>query len=283
MDQVRDDRVLATTKWVSICIVPVLVSAFVILYFFPGETPELWAWTIRSRMTAMFMGAGYLAGAWFFIRAATAKQGHRVNKGLLAITVFTALLELSTILHWGTFNHGHVSFWAWILLYTVTPVLLPLLWVMNSRTDPGGPAADDVLVPTTLRVAMTAGGILVLLFALAMFVRPSAFVGDWPWPLTPLTARVMSAFFAFPAVAWALFATDNRWSSFEIPMQTSIIGLALIIVATVRAWDEFKSTSEAQVYLGVLVVVLVWLSGVILAMRRRSSPADPGPPDSEVA
>lgn len=304
MDQVRDDRVLATTKWVSICIVPVLVSAFVILYFFPGETPELWAWTIKSKMTAMFMGAGYLAGAWFFTRAAMAKEGHRVTKGLLSITVFTALLELSTLLHWGTFNHGHVSFWAWFLLYTVTPLLLPALWVMNRRTDPGRPTPDDVLVPTALRAAMTVGGIVVLLFALVMFIRPSLFAtsapaggsysdlagasataGDWPWTLTPLTARVLSAFFAFPAVAWALFAIDARWSSFELPIQTSIIGLALIIVATIRAWGEFESSTAAQLYTGTLVVGLVWLCGVAVAMRRRralGATGATGPPVGEV-
>jgi len=34
---------------------------------FPGQTHTLWGWTIRSRMSAMFMGGGYLAGALFLL------------------------------------------------------------------------------------------------------------------------------------------------------------------------------------------------------------------------
>ncbi|MDQ4133324.1 MAG: hypothetical protein M3179_09000 [Actinomycetota bacterium] len=148
----RDERTLATTRWVSICIIPVLVAAFVILYGFPGRTETLWAWTIQPDLTAMFMGGGYLAGAWLFARVATAHEGHQANAALVAVSVFTLLLELATILHWDRFNHDHVSFWAWLALYTVTPVLLPVLWFNNRRTDPVRPRAGEVLVPTGLRI-----------------------------------------------------------------------------------------------------------------------------------
>jgi hypothetical protein len=271
---------LFTTKVVSICIIPVLVAAFVILYFFPSKTKELWAWTIPSEMTAMFMGGGYLAGAWFFFRAVTTDEGHRVTPGLLAISVFTLGLELATLLHWETFNHGHISFWAWFFLYTVTPVLLPILWYNNRRTDPGRPKPDDVVVPNLLRAMMTIGGGVVLAFALVMFLRPSIFAakapacrsceGYWPWKLSPLTVRVLAAFFSFPAMAWALFAFDARWSSFEFPMQTSSIGLALILIASVRAWDEFKTERDAWLYVGALGLAFLWLTGVQVAMWLRS-------------
>ncbi|MDQ4133325.1 MAG: hypothetical protein M3179_09005 [Actinomycetota bacterium] len=101
-----------------------------------------------------------------------------------------------------------------------------------------------------------------------MFVRPALVLDEWPWALTPLTARTLSAFIAFPAVAWALFGLDARWSSFRIPMETSIIGEALILIAAVRGWDGFRSTADAWVYEAILVAALLWLSGVYVAMRR---------------
>lgn len=52
----RDDRVLLPTRIVAAAIVPVLTAAFVILFLFPGQTHALWGWTIKSRMSAMFMG-----------------------------------------------------------------------------------------------------------------------------------------------------------------------------------------------------------------------------------
>jgi len=262
-----DDRVLAPTRWVSIGIVPVLCAAFVILYFFPTKTKELWAWTIHPTMTAMMMGGGYLAGAWFFARAATTREGHRVLKGLLGTTVFTTLLLGATLLHWDKFNHGHVSFWAWMSLYVLTPPLLPWLWFNNRKTDPGVMTESDVAVPDAVRAVVTAIGVGQLMFAVVLFVRPSLFISHWPWMLTPLTARVIAAFVAFPAVTWALFATDRRWSSFEIPLETATIGLALVLIATIRAADEFHGAAPA--YAALLLATLAALITLQLMMRRR--------------
>ncbi len=243
-----------------------LCAAFVILYFFPTKTTELWAWTIHPTMTAMMMGGGYLAGAWFFYRAATTKEAHRILKGLLGTTVFTTLLLGATLLHWDKFNHSHVSFWAWMLLYVVTPPLLPWLWFNNRRTDPGTMRPGDVAVPDPVRFAVTAIGLGQLLFALVLFVRPSLFISHWPWLMTPLTGRVIAAFVAFPAVTWLLFATDRRWSSFEIPAETATIGLVLVLIATLRAADEFDG--QAPAYAALLVVTIAGLIALQVVMRR---------------
>ncbi len=264
----KDDRVLAPTRWTAIAIVPVLLAAFVILFGFPDKTKDLWAWTIKPTMTAMVMGGGYLAGAWFFVRVARARQGHRSLTGLLGVTVFTAMLLLATIIHWDKFNHEHVSFWAWILLYVVTPLLLPLLWWNNRRTDPGTRARGDPLVPPPIRAMMATTGALVLLAAVMWFVRPTLIMAHWPWKLTPLTTRVICAFFAFPATTWLLFAIDGRWSSHEIPMRTASVGMVMIAVAAIRASDEFSGDS-APVYVGLLAVGLCFLVGVQVAMDRR--------------
>jgi hypothetical protein len=262
----RDDRVLAPTRWTATLIVPVLSAAFVILYLFPARTQELWAWTIEPDMTSMFMGGGYLAGAWFFARVARARSGHQALPGLVGTSLFATMLLAATVLHWDRFNHDHVSFWAWLALYVATPPLLPWLWARNRRTDPGMPAADDVLVPAPLRAVLAVAGSATLLFALVMFLWPSAVADHWPWALYPLTARVLAGFVAFPAAAMALFATDRRWSSFQLPAETATIGLALILVATFRAQDEFRGSMGG--YAGALAIVLVLLVALQVAMRR---------------
>ena len=263
----RDDRVLAPTRWTATLIVPVLGAAFVILYLFPARTEELWAWTVVPTMTPMVMGGGYLAGAWFFVRVARTRSGHQALAGLVGTTVFTSLLLLTTILHWDRFHHGHVSFWAWLALYVVTPPLLPWLWARSRRTDPRTPAPDEVLVPDGLRAVVATVGIVQLVFALVMFVRPRLAIEQWPWAVTPLTARTIAAFLAFPAVTWLLFASDNRWSSFQLPIESATIGMALILVATLRAADEFRGSAIG--YAAALAVTLVLLVALQVAMRRR--------------
>ena len=53
-----NDQVYATTRWISIVIVPVLVAAFVILYGFPDRTMQLWSWMVCPEMNALIMGGG---------------------------------------------------------------------------------------------------------------------------------------------------------------------------------------------------------------------------------
>jgi hypothetical protein len=264
-----DDHVMPTTRAVAIAIIPVLTAAFVILYLFPTRTEELWAWTISPTMTAMFMGGGYLAGAYLFLRVSTTRQFHRVGVLFPAITVFTTLLLLATIIHWDRFNHDHVSFWAWLLLYIVTPPLLPWLWLRNRRFEPHLPEPGERLVPTPLRTVMVAAGIGQLAFALILFVRPSAIAPHWPWMLTPLTARVVSAFAAFPAVGYLAFAFDRRWSSLRHVLEVATLGIVFIGIAAIQASDVFNGPRGIVVAWRIgLVVALVLLVAVQVAMAR---------------
>ena len=264
----RDDHLLAPTRWTAIAIVPVLSAAFVILFLFPGRTRQLWAWTIHPSMSALMMGAGYGGGAYFFTRVATTRAWHRVSPGFVAITVFTSLLMVATIVHWDRFNHGHVSFWAWLVLYATTPVLLPVLWARNQRTDPRTLAPPDTVVPRPLRLVIGVGGALQLAFAGLMFFAPATAAKAWAWPLTTLTSRSLSAFVAFPAVIWLWFLVEERWSSFRIVVQLIAVGLVLIGVAALRAGDDFRTPAWHELYLAALVVALALTVGLHIAMDR---------------
>jgi hypothetical protein len=258
---VRDDRVLRTTHVVSIVIVPVLTAAFVILFLFPGQTRTLWGWTIRSRMSCMFMGGGYLAGALFFLRASRAKEWHRLGPGIIATTVFAGALGVATFFHWEEFNHDHVSFWAWTLLYITTPLLLPLLYVRTA-----GP--EDVPIPAWIRTSVTVLGAGQLLFAVALFLRPSLFQDDWPWTLSTISARSLAAFAAFPAIAYLAFAFERRWSALRWPLETAIAGLTLIAIGAARSWGEFEDGTASTLWRVGLLIGLGFLIAVWLTMRR---------------
>jgi hypothetical protein len=265
---VRDDRVLRTTRAVSIVIVPVLTAAFVILFLFPGQTRTLWGWTIRSRMSCMFMGGGYLAGALFFLRASRAKEWHRLGPGIIATTVFAGALGVATFLHWEEFNHDHVSFWAWTLLYITTPLLLPVLYLRNRQFDPGAAGPEDVPIPAWIRTSLTVLGAGQLLFAVALFVRPSLFQDDWPWTLSTISARSLAAFAAFPAIAYLAFAFERRWSALRWPLETAIAGLALIAIGAARSWGEFEDGTASTLWRVGLLIGLGFLIAVWLTMRR---------------
>src|SRR5204863_1151364 len=158
----HNDRILPVTRWISVIIVPFLVAAFVILYLFPDHTQELFAWGIQPRMSAMMLGAAYMAGAYFFGRAATHARWHWVKVGFLPVTTFATLMGIATILHWDRFNHGYISFFAWVGLYFTTPFIVFLLWLRNRSTDPDPHASRNRRVPRLVRLVIGIVGGLTL-------------------------------------------------------------------------------------------------------------------------
>ena len=166
------DRVLPLTRWVAAFIIVVLIVAFVILYLLPNDTGRYFAWTIKPHMTAFIMGAGYIAGAYFFFRVLTTERWHEVALGFLPITTFTTFMLIATILHWDRFNHGHISFLAWVVLYVITPVLIPYLWWLNKSADPGILAPDDVRVPARVRQVLGIAGSVLLAIAVFLLLFP---------------------------------------------------------------------------------------------------------------
>ena len=258
-----DDHILVFTRVVAAVVVGILFTAWFALYLHPGETDHRFAWTISSRMTAMLMGAGYGSAILFYTRVLFGRRWHRVALGFIPTTVFTWLLLAATVLHWGKFRHGSVPFMLWVWIYAITPILVPAVWLMNRPRDPGSPESEDAVLARPIRAVLVAVGVLLLLVAAALFLRPSALIPTWPWPLTPLTARAVAGFVALPAVAWLAIAADSRWSAGRVAVQTVALGVILLLGAVARAWSEFDHSNPlSYLYVAGLAGTLVGLAAL---------------------
>ncbi len=243
----RDDRVLPAMTWVSLVVVLVLLPALVILWGMPGETADLWAWTIKPDLTPIFMGAGYGAGAYFFTRAFIAKQWHTVSVGVFSAAAFATLMLITTLLHWDKFNHGDaptlaaIAFYGWVGVYIASPFVVFGLWWLNQRTDPRTPAAGDRSVPSAVRLVARVVAAGAIAAAAVVLVDPDVAIDNWGWALTPLTARTLACFTAQVGIGFLMLSLDARWSSWKILVQTFLIAVALLLVGAARAWDAFDT------------------------------------------
>jgi hypothetical protein len=268
----RDDRVVRETRLLSILIVPFLVLGFGILYLFPGHTRELFAWTIKPQMTAMMLGAAYVGGVYFFLRAATAPSWVSVQAGFPPVAVFATLLGLTTILHWDRFNHAHIAFITWTALYFTTPFLVAAVWIRNRARDPHTAKELDLPRPRAVGTVMVAVGVAVLACAAFLFLRPDVAIQVWPWPLTPLTARVVASLFALAGVAQICTGLDRRWSASRITLQSQLLSLAAIELATVLSWADFRPASPLRwTFAGGLLALLLAIGALMVTMDRRRS------------
>jgi hypothetical protein len=243
-----DDRVLPVTRAVAVAIIPFLLIAFVVLYFWPADTGRLFAWPIKPPLTAMVLASVYLGGAYFFLRAARASSWHTIKAGFPPVATFAGLLGIATLVHWDKFSHSHVAFWLWAGLYFTTPFLVAGVWLANRRFEDRTLHGDVVVTPPVARI-VGAIGVLAVVTGLFLFVFPQAAIDVWPWTLTPLTARVMGAIFMLGRAAVGAF-NERRWSAFRLMVQVEVFMLALILVAAVRAGGDLAPSNA-----------LTWLFG----------------------
>lgn len=271
---VRDDRILPATRWLAAVIIPFLIVAFIILFVWPQDTDTLFAWTIKPIMTPMMLAAAYLGGIYFFTRALLAQQWHLVKLGFLPVTAFASLLGIATILHWDRFHHTHIAFYTWTTLYFTTPLLVLAAWLRNRTTDHGTVEPSDLIIHPVIRLLIGLIGLVTLAVSVLLFLQPGLMLHQWPWMLTPLTARVVGAMFALPGVVGLGIALEQRWSAARIILESQACSIVLILLAAARAWSNFdQSKPITWLFIGGLSFLLVAIVGLYISieMYRRNA------------
>lgn len=269
------DEVLGTTRALSAFIAPFLLAAFVILYGLPGRTPQLWAWPIKAQMTSLLLASAYLGGCYFFVRVLfVERRWAAVRAGFVSVALFASLLGVATILHWDKFSHGKAAFWVWAALYFTAPFLVVAAWLRNQRYA-ASPAPDDPRLGRGPRWVVAGTGVLATATGLFLFLAPAAAIPLWPWPLTPLTSRVVGATFCL-GLAGLVVLRDNRWAALRLVREVQLVMFGLILVAVVRARHEFLADRPLTWLMGAGFVVL--LAASLASLVAGSRPASRGRP-----
>jgi len=263
------DRIYPFTKFVAALLGSVVLFAFVVLYFFPTRTKQLFAWPIAPPMTAMFIGASYVNGVIFFGAVLLGKKWHRVWAPHIGVFVFATLLLIATLLHWDRFTHGHPVFYVWVFIYVVAPVLTPIALILNMREDRHLPDDRDAVVPFGLRIIWVIPGILFLIAALYAFVKPAWLIPIWPWKATPLTMRVMMGFYSMLGVAVIAVLREPRWSAWRIGLIGVIAWHALVVIGAFLRQADFKNGLFHGWWLPFEAVLLVAVLATFIIMELR--------------
>jgi len=215
------------TRWTAALIVFFLVDAAQLLLLVPDRTAELWAWEILPEITAMVLASAYVAGGYFFVRVAFGAPWRAVAPGFPGVIVFVWFAAAATFLHLDRFIEQNLAFYAWIALYVVTPIAIPLLYLANERE---APPREGPYLPRALRIVLATVGAIVVAAGAVMLVSPSTAIDAWPWTLTPLTARIMAAVVALYGTVWVAVAADGTRLGARIPLQSHALGLATFLV-----------------------------------------------------
>ncbi len=213
------------------------------------------------------MGSGYISGAYLFIFAVFGKEWHRVTLGFLPVATFTWAMFFTTFLHYDRFIHENLAFILWLVLYVITPFLVPWLWLRNRKTDPHILEKNDQRVPFAIRGMIGLIGIGALLFWIVNFIYPSLLISIWPWKLSPLTTRVISGFGMLLGSGAVVLAREERWSSWRVSIQSISLWQVLMIVGSIVHQQDYVNGSLLNFYFIGTILGLVILIGLYIGME----------------
>jgi hypothetical protein len=242
----------ALTRWVAGFIVLILADAGQLLVFYPDRTQELFAWHIQPDVTAMVLASAYAGGGYFFARVLFGAPWAEVAAGFPPVILFVWMASGATVLHLDRFIQDSLPFAAWIAVYALTTVAVPLLYLYNRRR---APPVESPPLPRELRIALAAAGAVVIAVGFAMYVTPSTAIDAWPWTLTPLTDRIVAAVVTLFGSVWVSVAIDGTAVGARIPLESHAIGLAFLLLALARGGEGLVPAAVAAAMLATSIGV----------------------------
>lgn len=238
------------------------------LYFLPTLAKTHYAWSIQPPINAAFMGAGYLAGMVATGLALFSARYWRSVRALFpGFFVLGSTLFIATLMHAGRFKWDYALTWIWTLVYLSIPIGAAVVWRWHERRSS---APVDARL-RWVQIGSLGLGVVVTLFATGLYVWPHLWLSVWPWPITPLLARVFAGWYFLSGLL--LLATGlSLQQAREIP----------VAHATIAAWNALsllllliypESLRSETVWVwaalhGVLLVFSSWTTAKALGIMR---------------
>lgn len=233
-----------------------------LLFLFPAETAQHWAWEIKPEMSAAWVGAGYTFGAIAIWTLLIIGRFQKLFVPLLATWAFSCTMLIATILHIDRFFIDRFQFWIWFIIYLTLPFLLPLAWWLNKRraTPPQG---NELLFPKPMMFVALIISALFYLLALILIFNPGFAASFWPWPLTPLMSRVIGGWLLFIATGALCLLFEKRYIVYREFILQAGVWFALLLLAGWRHLNNFDFGRPATyVFFGTLVLLVPLMFGL---------------------
>jgi len=233
------------------------------LFVLTEMTDRFFAWTIKSRLTATFLGAAYWASCTMEFVASRRRVWAHARIAIPAVLVFTAVTLVISLVHIDLFHLDEPSVmtrfftWTWLFVYAVVPPVMVVLLVRQVRAA-GVDLPRQGRLPVWFRVLLGVHAAALIPMGIALLLTPTVAAELWPWTLTPLTGRAIGAWLLGLGIAATQAVVENDWIRIR-PATMSYTAFAVLeFAALARYPDELAwETPSAWIYLVLLASALV--------------------------
>lgn len=227
------------------------------------QTDTYFAWTIKSFLTAAFLGGAYWASGVLELLASREHVWARGRVAVPAVLVFTTLTLVATLLHIDRFHFGSANLitvigtWVWLAVYAVVPPLMLVLLIRQQRV-PGDDPPRRFPLPGWMRALLLLDVTVMVLFGVLLFVLPTSVTPLWPWALTELTGRAVGAWLIGLGIGAGQVVWENDLERARPVLASAVVFSLLQFIALARYAVEFDATRpSAWLYLFFLLNFLV--------------------------
>ena len=266
VDRTLDPTVRPTTAGTRLLLLLASILVFLVgvqLYVLTGQTEKYFAWTVRSPLTAAFLGGAYWASFAMEFFASRRRVWANARIAIPAVLVFTALTLVVTLVHLDQFHLHAPEFvtrfvtWTWLFVYAVVPPIMVVLLIRQVRVAGRDPDRIEPLAPW-FRTMLIVHAAVLLPMGIALLVVPEIAADWWPWTLTPLTGRAIGAWLVGLGIAAAQAAWENDPVRIGVAAASYLVFGVLELIAIARFPDAlFWDSVAAWMYLAFLLSTLV--------------------------
>ena len=207
------------------------------------HTEKYWAWTIALPISAIFIGASFLATSVLFAWGLQQREWIRVRAVVSGGPFVTVGLLVATLHHVDEF-HGAVGV-IWVEAYVFA---VPAFFgaPCTSSRSPGATGRSQ----TGCRAGCAArSGPGVAMLPRRAAVRPPSQAGDvWPWPLAPLAAEATAAWLLGIGGSAAYIALRGDRDDMPGPALSYIVLGAVWIAGAISGGDAFHNGLDAALF-----------------------------------
>lgn len=242
-----------------------LVLPLALLFFLPGRTETLAAWTINPPLTAAAIGGAYLAAFFLELLSARRRVWAEARIGIPGVLIFATLALWATLLHLDRFHFAApLAFtrflaWLWTVAYVIFPIAIVVVTALQVRRAGVDPARTRPL-PGWFRGALTVQGSLMVAMGALMFVAPAAAIPLWPWQLTPLTSRILGAWGVGIGVAALQAVWENDWTRLR-PLIVAYTLFGALQLVNLARFATSVDWSRPSAWLYALLMLSVTVTG----------------------
>jgi hypothetical protein len=216
-DRRSADDVRTGTRWLLIAFTVLTLLAVSQLLLLADVADRYWAWTIRTELTAAFLGAAYGAGFVLAVASLRQRDWSRIRVPILTVTIFTWLTSIATVIHLHRLHlvtggpMARVVAWVWVAVYLAVPLACVAVVARQERLARRTESVQRPM-PGWLTVLLAVQGTVLGVAGLVLFTsgttvhhhEPRIAAGFWPWQLMPLSAQIIGAWLIALGVAAAL-------------------------------------------------------------------------------